>query len=526
MRHILIAASLALTPLAFAQSAPDIVIYNAKVFTPDPANRWAEAIAVTGDRITAVGKNDDVKNLANRSTVSFDAKGRVVIPGLNDAHEHICTTPSLMLSTGPDSTSSDVKAAVAANADEAANDVWLTGIIGPPVIDDPSLTAAALDKVSQGHRVMLMSFTGHAAIINSAGLAALRMNDSKDPAGGWWMRDASGRSTGKAFEYAAFNLQRRWAEDTSEAEAIDDLNEWAGGAARLGITTVQVMPCLAFNKFEKFARHSSAPIRLRVIPMPRTTIEGRDTAELRDVPRGAPARSMLSVSGFKWMLDGTPIERGAAMNAPYPGTKENGRMNFSNDEIAAMIKEGVAANQQMLFHVVGDRATATLLDQMKAAGRTDWKERRVRFEHGDGITPALIPAVRDFGVVVVHNPTHQGDFAKNHLVKSIVKAGIPLALGSDGPPLTPYIDLQLAITNPSNPAEGLTREEAVDAYTRGSAYAEFTENEKGTIAVGKLADLAVLSQDIFTVSTSMIPETKSVMTIVGGKIVYDAHAMK
>jgi predicted amidohydrolase YtcJ len=523
MRQILIAVSLSLAPFAIAQSAPapDLILYNAKVFTGDAKSRFAQAVAITDDRISAVGTNDEVKAAATPSTKMIDATGHLIIPGLNSAHEHFCSTPSFAMTTGPDTTSAELLAALAGAIDETPSDVWLTGTIGPPVIDDPAITSAVIDKAAQGRRVLLFSFTGHAAIANSAALSSLRTNDSRDPAGGWWQRDASGRSTGKAFEYAATNLQRRWAELTSDDDATDAMHAWAEGAARLGVTTVQVMPCVAYKQFEKLARHASLPIRLRVIPMPMTFNDGRDTDELRTEPAPGAARSMLNVSGIKWILDGTPIERGAAMREPYPGTKENGRINFSNEEITSMLKEGIAANQQMLFHVIGDRTTSTLLDLMKAMGRTDWKERRVRIEHGDGITAEMIPAVRDFGIVVVENPTHQGPFAKTRLVKTLLKNGIPIAIGSDGPPLTPYQDLELAITNPSNPDEAITRDEAVDAYTRGSAFAELTEKDKGTIAPGKLADLAMLSQDIFTVSTSRIPETTSLLTIVGGKVVYD-----
>jgi len=260
--------------------------------------------------------------------------------------------------------------------------------------------------------------------------------------------------------------------------------------------------------------------------MPGTSGDTRNVEEIRRMPKPYGARAMLDVSGIKWILDGTPIERGAAMNAPYAGTKENGRINFSEGEIASMFKEAIELDEQNLFHVSGDRTTATVLDVMKGLGRTDWKTRRVRFEHGDGITAATLPAIREYGVVVVHNPTHQGPFAKNRYVKTLVKSGVPLAIGSDGAPITPWEDMQLAITNPSNSAEGLTREEAVSAYTFGSAYAEMAESDKGVLAPGKLADLAVLSQDIFKVPTSDIPQTTSLLTIVNGKVAYDSHVLK
>ena len=161
----------------------------------------------------------------------------------------------------------------------------------------------------------------------------------------------------------------------------------------------------------------------------------------------------------------------------------------------------------------------------------DWKPRRVRIEHGDGLLPDLIPRARDLGVVVVQNPSHfsfRDVFVERfeepieyQPVRSLLEAGIPFALGSDGP-LNPFLNVMFAVTHPARPEEAITREQAVEAYTRGSAYAEFQESEKGTIAPGKLADVAVLSQDIFTAPIGDLPRTQSVMTLVGGKIAFDS----
>jgi predicted amidohydrolase YtcJ len=156
----------------------------------------------------------------------------------------------------------------------------------------------------------------------------------------------------------------------------------------------------------------------------------------------------------------------------------------------------------------------------------------VRIEHGDGLMEDLWPQARRLGVVVVQNPAHftfpdvlvkrlgPERAARYQPVKSLAAAGIPLAIGSDGP-LNPFLNLLWATTDPNHPAEALSREQAVVAYTRGSAYAEFAENEKGTLRPGYLADLAVLSADIFTIDAAKLPETESALTMVGGKVVYE-----
>jgi hypothetical protein len=169
-------------------------------------------------------------------------------------------------------------------------------------------------------------------------------------------------------------------------------------------------------------------------------------------------------------------------------------------------------------------------------GPKAWADRRVRIEHGDGIMPEMIPRVKRMGLIVVENPTHLAVrelFVKRFGVeradqmqpmRSLLDAGIPLALGSDGPN-NPYLNIMLASVYPGKPREAITREQAVVAYTLTAAYAEFAEKDKGSLEPGKYADLAVLSQDIFEVPPPELPKTMSVLTMVGGKIVYDAKSL-
>ena len=169
---------------------------------------------------------------------------------------------------------------------------------------------------------------------------------------------------------------------------------------------------------------------------------------------------------------------------------------------------------------------------MTAAGSPlRWQSRRVRIEHGDLLTQELLERAKNLGVVLVQNPAHlsirdldvrfgAARMARAQLMKSVLAAGVPLAIGSDGP-LNPGLNLMLATMHPNNPKEALSREEAVSAYTAGSAYAESAEHEKGTIAPKMLADVAILSQDIFTVPPDALPATTAVMTIAGGKVVHE-----
>jgi predicted amidohydrolase YtcJ len=243
---------------------------------------------------------------------------------------------------------------------------------------------------------------------------------------------------------------------------------------------------------------------------------------------------LITVSGTKWLLDGTPIE-GTFASRNDPATLEyvamHEQMTFPQSELAAMLRETLHDHDQLMLHVSAYPPAAAMLSAMQAAGGAQvWAKQRIRFEHGDCLTPDLIPRVKEMGIVVVQNPIHLAggnagitsviERLKAQPLRSLLAAGIPLAFGSDGQP-NPYLNIMFASLDPGQPSEAITREQAVIAYTLTSAYAEFAEKDKGSLEPGKLADLAVLSQDIFTVDPSELPKTESVLTMVGGKIVYD-----
>jgi hypothetical protein len=244
------------------------------------------------------------------------------------------------------------------------------------------------------------------------------------------------------------------------------------------------------------------------------------------------------VSGIKWILDGTPAERLAVLRAPYADRAGwYGRLDFPPDTLRAMLREAVERNQQPILHMVGDSAISLALRLMtEVAPDSVWHRLRPRIEHGEGLMPDLVPLARRLGVIVVQNPTHLAlgpmflarygadRAAKTQLLRSLLAAGVPLAFGSDGPQ-NPFLNIMLAVLHPDNPPEAITVEQAVTAYTLWSAYAEGQETEKGSLMVGKLADVAVLSQDIFTVPLARLPASASVLTLVGGRIVHDADSL-
>jgi predicted amidohydrolase YtcJ len=540
LKALLIALALApaTLPVRAQQTPPDLVLLNGKIFTSNASHPYVEALAIRADRIVATGTTKEIAALAGKQTRRIDVGGRTVIPGINDAHDHIQTGPNAyeIQIKSDDPTWKQVEDAVAARVAGTPKGKWIVGTFGENVLDDPQASRDALDALAPDNPVLMESWTGHAALMNTAALRELGVSeDQRDPEGGTYARNPSdGRLTGWAFEFAKMRVGRRFSELVTQQEAIGQLNDFLQRAVRWGITTVQNMADpISRDRCVALFTKAPPPIRVRVMWFGLTGPQGRLMSEGRTLP--VPSIPLVTFSGTKWVLDGTPVERSAAMRKPYTDRRNtSGTLNFSQAEMEDMLRESLKTNDQLMVHVVGDRTTEIFLKAMQATGgKAVWANRRVRIEHGDGIMPDLVPKVHDLGIVVVQNPTHLA--IRDTLIKrfgvdradqvqplrSLMNAGIPVALGSDGPN-NPYLNIMLATTYPGRPSEAITREQAVIAYTLTSAYAEFQENDKGSLEPGKLADLAVLSQDIFKAPAKELPKTVSVLTMVDGKIVYDA----
>ncbi len=523
---------------ALGQAAPaDLILTNGKVFTADPARPTAEAIAIRGERIVAVGTTAEMNVFAGATTRRIDLQQRVVTPGFNDAHFHFGPDPKgfqVHFDTNEPSWA-QVSAAIEQAVQQTPRGTWIFASVGYGVVLDEHVTRAALDQLAPDHPVLLRAYYGHGDIANSKALPLLHLaDDEPDPAGGYYERVAGSKEiNGRFWEYAQWKPNRVLASAVSDEEALAALHEMADGALRAGITSLQIFPAMPIERFANLVVKADLPVRIRAIAFSPTTPSGRDLSEIRELGRLQFPGSKVSISGIKWIVDGTPIEWGAALRNDYadrPGW--HGRLNFPESEVAAMLDESLQFHQQLLLHAVGDKTAAVIFDAMEAtdSGKTDWKSKRLRIEHGEGVIADLIPRARALGVIVVQNPSHFG-FAELFRkrwhspmgpLRSLIEAGVPVALGSDGP-MNPFLNIMFASTDPSNPTEAITREQAVRAYTAGSAFAEFAEQEKGSIAPGKLADIVVLSQDVFAVAVPDLPKTRSVLTIVGGHVAYEEH---
>lgn len=524
---------------------PDLILYNGKIFTSSQTNLYVQALAISGERIMLAGNSAKIQSLAGPHTKEIDLGGRTVIPGINDAHNHVELFPANTVELqfkSFDPTWTEVKEALAAPAvAKAPKGAIVRAFIGPSAWKDPEVTREALDKLMPDHPVILF-VTEHASILNSAALDRLGIReDQVDPLGGRYERSVDGRLTGVLREYASIQAVRTLADLTSEADAIAELRETLSAAAKWGITSIQDMSnAMAPERCVGLLEKVPTPIRVRVMRMPRTTPTGRDIQEGRPAPRSS--NPLITVSGTKWMLDGTPLERtfeardaGKQRSAmPFETLFSDLTLTFPPAEIEKMLRESLQDNDQLMVHVFGYNSASAMLHAMQATGGKEvWGGRRVRFEHGDGLFPDLIPLVKEMSVIVVQNPSHLNvgtifpGLSLEHAqpLRSLLAAGVPVALGSDGPP-NPYLNIMFATLDSNRPSEAITREQAVIAYTLTSAYAEFTGTDKGSLQPGKLADLAVLSQDIFTVPLQNLPTTTSILTMVGGRIVYDAKVLK
>jgi hypothetical protein len=434
----------------------------------------------------------------------------------------------------PDPTFDEVLRLVGEAVKTAPPGTWIFGTIGSTVLDDLEATRFGLDEVSPRHPVLLRAWTGHGTFFNTQAMKALGLTDrDPDPPGGTYtrLRQGGNRQTlsGFAHEYAEYRIAQKLHAMAGDPAFVEVVRREAERAKAWGITSLQAFVDDGPRAAELLAG-VPLPVRLRLI-----SFRVEDPSRWEAPPPAEPdPAAMVTVSGTKWILDGTPIERLAYLRQPYLDRNGwRGAPNFPPSAFNPMLARALESHEPVLVHAVGDAAIDQLFAGMRAAGSPlRWKLRRLRVEHGDLLSPDLFAEALRLGVVLVQNPTHFAlpelrerwgveRLARAQVVKSALAAGVPLAFGSDGP-LNPFVNIGLAIEHPANPPEALSVLEAVRAYTTGSAYAEFAEQDKGAIAPGMLADVAILSQDVFAVPADTLADTTSVVTIVGGEIVHDA----
>jgi len=543
-------AMLTTAPAENPSLAPDLLILNAAVRTMDDAQPKAEAIAIAGNRIVAVGASQQLRPLAGPKTRLVDARGKSVLPGFNDSHVH-------WLSGGFSITNVDLRdAASPAEFSRRIGDYtkklpkgrWILGgdWDHEKWPGTPLPTKELVDAVTPDHPVFVNRTDGHMALANSAALRLAKVTrDTKDVPGGLIVRDTKGEPTG-ILKDAAMNLvelvipPRSWDENHAAALAATEF------AARLGVTSIQDMSAGDdVGLYQYMLEHGELKTRIYAV----RSIVSWDVLGKAGV-RAAFGNDWLRIGSLKGFADGSLGSMTAFFFEPFSDAPGNRGLLFDQ-----MLPEGIMLRRvegadksglQVMIHAIGDEANKIILDLFQeAAAKNGARDRRFRIEHAQHLRPGEIKRFGSQRVIASMQPYHCADDGRwcdkrigperakgTYAFRSLLDSGAVLALGTDWTvaPLNPMETLKAAVTRQTLdgkhrdgwvPEQKISLEEAIRAYTAGSAYAEFQDRVKGSLTPGKLADLVMLDRDIFKVDPSAVDQVKVDLTIVDGRVVYE-----
>ncbi|PYR90124.1 MAG: amidohydrolase [Acidobacteria bacterium] len=543
---VVISPSLVITRALAQPCTADLVIVNAKVHTVDAARPSAEAVAVCGERIARVGTNDEVRRLADAGTRTIDARGRLLVPGFNDAHVHLVSGAEELIGIDlrPAIDEQDFARRLGEYAAGLPKGRWIRGGYWDheawPTKTLP--THVLLDRVTPEHPVFVQRLDGHMGVANALAMKlAVIARDTRAPEGGTIVRDASGEPTGVFKDNAMDLITRAIPPDTLD-ETIGKARAALKHAASLGVTTIQDMTAGAMELRTYNALRASRELTARIYSIQNHGIEGLVDAGIAT----GFGDDWIRIGGQKLFADGSMGSGTAAFFEPYtddPST--SGLVLHTPEALETAIFAADAAGFQVIVHAIGDRANAMVLDAFeKLQQERGPRDRRPRIEHAQVVRDSDKLRFRTLGVIASIQPSHCIDdmrWAEKRIgkdrsriaynFKSFANAGARIAFGTDWyvEPLNPMLGLYAAVTRqypdgtPAGgwfPEERITMAQAIEYYTLGSAYAEFAEERKGSITEGKLADMVLLSKDLFSISPREILETKPVLTIVGGRVVY------
>ncbi|MEO8347995.1 MAG: amidohydrolase [Acidobacteriota bacterium] len=542
--------------LLMAASAPetsaeraDLVLLSAKIWTGETARPQATALAARGGRIVAVGSDSDVGKLRGPKTVVVDGKGRRVVPGFIDSHTHMSMGGFNLLAVDLRHTKdpADFTRKLAAFAKTRPAGLWMTdGAWDHQVWADPVLPTRAMLDSATGDRPTCLSRTdGHMAVCNSRALALAKVSrETLDPPGGVIVRDARGEPTG-LLKDAAMDLVWAVRPARTSAEVEEALSTAVRHAAENGVTSVQDLPGNAgdLDAWEVLRREGKLTVRVDYRPSLSAWEEARDRrARMKN-------DEWLRIGGVKGYVDGSLGSSTAMFFEPYSDDSKTSGVYASEaiplEKLESRVAAADAAGLQVEVHAIGDRANAEILDVFeRVAKKNGPKDRRFRIEHAQHLRAADIPRFAKLGVIASMQPYHaidDGRWAQKRIglersrttyaFRSLLDAGALLAFGSDWDvaPLSAITGIDAAVNrrtldgkNPKGwiPEQRVRVEEALRAYTSSAAHAGFAEKEKGSLAVGKLADFVVLSGDILSIAPGEISDARVDATVVGGRIVY------
>jgi predicted amidohydrolase YtcJ len=534
----------------------DLIFVNGNIYTVNERQPRAEAIAVKKDRIAFVGSNEDAKKLASDKTRMADLRGRTVVPGMTDSHCHIFGIGEREMNLNLEGTNSrgDFLAKVKARVDQTERGQWIIGrgwietFWKPPQF--PSHTD--LDKIAPDNPVFLTRADGHAAIANTAALKIAKIDkNAANPFGGEILKDkTTGEPTGmlldNAMDLAAQNIPKPTEVEREKAFLL-------GINREIGLGWCEIQNAGSHAGDIKIIRKCFDEGKVKLRFMNAVYGPGEDAQQF--LREGATLNAYdhhFTQRTIKVIFDGALGSRGAALLKPYSDAPDtSGFLTEKESDLKPMFDGALRRGIQVETHAIGDRTNRTILDLYQNAFKAvpldqrKTREPRWRVEHAQILDPADIPRFAKLGVIPSMQPSHaisdlffaaarlgMERLAGAYAWQSLIESGCIIAGGSDAPVERgePMIEFYAAVARKSvkgfsgegwHPEQAVTREQALKMFTLWPAYAAFEENDKGSVEPGKLADLTVLSSDIMKISEPEILNTRCVMTVIGGQIVYE-----
>jgi len=542
--------TLAISALVLAQAPADLVLVNGKIWTVNDKEAEVEAVAVLGNRIVAVGSTEGIRKWIGANTKVIDLQGRRVTPGFNDSHVHFLdggmglASVQLRDARTPEEFRDRIRdfAVKLPKGRWILNGNWDHENWTPPALP----TRRLIDAVTPDNPVFINRLDGHMCLANSLALKLAGVTrETPDPPGGAIVRDAGGEPTG-VLKDAAMNYVYKVIPSPSEEVMAEAIRAALAYAAENGVTSVQDMSASPdiFGVYQKLL--ANGELTVRVYGIQPLSEWGRLA---RVGVRAWFGNDKLKIGGLKGFADGSLGSTTALFFEPYlDAPKSSGLPSdemLPEGKMLNNILEADRAGLQVAVHAIGDKANKTILDVFaEVEKRNGARDRRLRIEHAQHLRPEEIKRFGAERVIASMQPYHaidDGRWAENRIgpnrakgtyaFRSLLDAGATLAFGSDWfvAPMEPLMGIYAAVTRrtldgrrPQGwvPEQKIAVAEAVRAFTMGSAYASGDEKVKGSIEVGKLADLVVLSADIFKIDPVEIEKAKVVMTIFDGKVIY------
>ncbi len=542
--------SIVSTPAAMA---PTLVLHGGRIWTGVQGAREVSAIAIDADRIALLGTDTEVLALIGEDTLCVDLRGRRVVPGFIDSHVHLLSGGEGLL--GGDHRDAATEAELARRLGDVARELppgaWITaGTWDHENWPGGKLpTRLLLDRFTPDHPVFISRLDGHMALANSVALRLAGVTaETAAPAGGTIVKDTrTGEPTG-VLKDTAMGLVSRHIPPPSREELLRRARAALRHAASLGVTGVHDMlgSYSPLGVYQELRDRGELTLRVTAY----TPIELHERWRRVDVRRGF-GDSMLKVNGVKAFADGSLGASTALLFDAYVDAPETYGLAVTSlaegGEMERQVQSCVDAGLQVATHAIGDRAIHEMLDIYSRVRPGKTRELRLRIEHSQHIHPNDLPRYAELGVIASMQPFHCYDDGKwaqkrigparartTYAFRDLIDLGAPLAFGSDWPvaTLSPLAGIYAAVTRHTNggghpdgwiPEQKISVEEALRAYTAGSAWAAHDENHLGTLEVGKLADLVVLDRDVLAITAPEVRDVRVDMTIVGGRIVHEAR---